>query len=368
MSAPTQKTVLCRYHYDPLDRLADHTAPSAQEGVQRFYCKDRLSTEIQAAIQTSVFQNGEQLLAQRQSRYDQVDTTLLATDRQYSVLATLDGARPSRLAYAPYGHRTAGNGLLSLLGFNGERPDSMTGHYLLGNGYRAFNPVLMRFNSPDSWSPFAMGGLNAYAYGIGDPVNRRDPTGHLPVSVLLTKLASNRFGRVSAALTITGIVPFAAGMFVEHETAGQAMFYAGLAIIAIGGLGMIVNTAASRVNRRLPGNPRNLIPERVNNQGLVLTSRSREAVGLPPSFFPDYAPPRYSPIDIPASRSTETLNGPPPPYSRIEVPPQLPRYSLQEQPAIPFANRVQRRSLTPEFTLPNQTSATSRQIRQADSI
>ncbi|EGH35731.1 hypothetical protein PSYJA_44541, partial [Pseudomonas syringae pv. japonica str. M301072] len=38
----------------------------------------------------------------------------------------------------------------------------MTGHYLLGNGYRAFNPVLMRFNSPDSLSPFGEGGVNAY--------------------------------------------------------------------------------------------------------------------------------------------------------------------------------------------------------------
>ncbi|WP_434706426.1 RHS repeat-associated core domain-containing protein [Pseudomonas sp. Z1-12] len=49
----------------------------------------------------------------------------------------------------------------------------MTGHYLLGNGYRAFNPGLMRFNSPDSLSPFGEGGLNAYAYSVGDPVNRK---------------------------------------------------------------------------------------------------------------------------------------------------------------------------------------------------
>jgi RHS repeat-associated protein len=68
--------------------------------------------------------------------------------------------------------------LTSLLGFNGERPDSFTGHYLLGNGCRAFNPVLMRFNSPDNLSPFDKGGLNAYSYCSGDPVNRIDPTGN----------------------------------------------------------------------------------------------------------------------------------------------------------------------------------------------
>uniref|UniRef100_UPI00214AE743 RHS repeat-associated core domain-containing protein n=1 Tax=Pseudomonas sp. UMAB-08 TaxID=1365375 RepID=UPI00214AE743 len=61
---------------------------------------------------------------------------------------------------------------------NGEPPDPVTGHYLLGNGYRAFNPALMRFNSPDSVSPFGEGGLNGYAYCGGDPVNRADPTGH----------------------------------------------------------------------------------------------------------------------------------------------------------------------------------------------
>jgi hypothetical protein len=38
----------------------------------------------------------------------------------------------------------------------------------------------MRFNSPDSLSPFGEGGMNAYAYCSGDPVNREDRTGHIP--------------------------------------------------------------------------------------------------------------------------------------------------------------------------------------------
>ncbi|WP_195755825.1 RHS repeat-associated core domain-containing protein, partial [Pseudomonas syringae] len=41
------------------------------------------------------------------------------------------------------------------------------------------SPVLMRFNSPDSWSPFGEGGVNAYAYVEGNPVGRRDPSGHV---------------------------------------------------------------------------------------------------------------------------------------------------------------------------------------------
>ena len=105
-------------------------------------------------------------------------TILLATDHQRSVINALDENRPQPIAYTPYGHRPAENGLLSLLGFNGERLDPVTGCYLLGNGYRAFNPVLMRFNSPDSWSPFGKGGLNGYAYCSGDPINQSDQTGH----------------------------------------------------------------------------------------------------------------------------------------------------------------------------------------------
>jgi RHS repeat-associated protein len=60
-----------------------------------------------------------------------------------------------------------------------------TGHYLLGNGYRAYNPVLMNFNSPDSMSPFAKGGLNGYGYCQRDPVNNKDPSGHVKVSAML---------------------------------------------------------------------------------------------------------------------------------------------------------------------------------------
>ncbi|WP_243459061.1 RHS repeat-associated core domain-containing protein [Pseudomonas sp. OA65] len=186
MSA-NRKTLLCRYHYDPLDRLADCT-PSAQARTQRFYLKERLTSEIQGSVQRSIFQQADQLLAQQQRQDGAVETTLLATDLQRSVLHALDATRPHPLAYTPYGHRAPENGLLSLLGFNGERPDPVTGHYLLGNGYRAFNPVLMRFNSPDSLSPFGKGGVNSYAYCLGDPINLTDSTGQFGALIRLAGL------------------------------------------------------------------------------------------------------------------------------------------------------------------------------------
>jgi RHS repeat-associated protein len=183
-------TLLCRYHYDPLDRVAS-CAPLAQSSVQRFYRKDRLATEIQGQVQYSVFEHEAQLLAQQRHDAGRMATALLATDLQRSVLHSVAAGQQQRLAYSPYGHRTPESGLISLLGFNGERRDSVTGHYLLGNGYRAFNPVLMRFNSPDSLSPFGKGGLNAYAYSLGDPVNFVDPMGEFPlIAITISQLTS----------------------------------------------------------------------------------------------------------------------------------------------------------------------------------
>ena len=173
-----RETLLCHYRYDALDRLIANEHPSAPER-QRFYCKSRLATEIQGVNRYSLLQHGDQILAQQQSEGDALSTTLLATDQQRSVLQTLNANQTRRpIAYTPYGHHRPENGLLSLLGFNGERPDPVTGCYLLGNGYRAFNPVLMRFNCPDSWSPFGDGGLNSYAYCLDNPINHTDRTGH----------------------------------------------------------------------------------------------------------------------------------------------------------------------------------------------
>ncbi|WP_371261002.1 RHS repeat-associated core domain-containing protein [Pseudomonas sp. P97.38] len=196
-----RENVLCQYSYDPLDRLVACT-PTAQAGSQRFYLKERLSTEIQGSAQRSIFQQGDQLLAQQQQA-DTVKTTLIATDRQRSVLHGLDTLQPRAIAYSPYGHRASESGLEGLLGFNGERPDPVTGHYLLGNGYRAFSTVLMRFNSPDSMSPFGKGGLNAYAYCHGDPINRIDPTGHISLLKPLLRMMGLRTPKKT--VTVHGI-------------------------------------------------------------------------------------------------------------------------------------------------------------------
>ncbi|RMR22971.1 hypothetical protein ALP89_02192 [Pseudomonas syringae pv. persicae] len=165
------------------------SSPVGQAALQRFYQKNRLATEIQGALRRTVFQYDDLLLAQQRRVEGVIETTLLATDQQRSVLQLVDNTGVESVAYSPYGHYPAESGLTSLLGFNGERRDPVTGHYLLGNGYRAYNPVLMSFNSPDSLSPFDEGGLNAYGYVGGDPVGFGDETGHGKFDVI-NKLAA----------------------------------------------------------------------------------------------------------------------------------------------------------------------------------
>ena len=91
-------------------------------------------------------------------------TMLLAVDLKNSVLAEIDASNPNQLAYSPYGQQSSKREVMTRLGFNGEMREAKPGWYLLGNGYRTYNPRLMRFHSPDSLSPFGEGGLNAYMY------------------------------------------------------------------------------------------------------------------------------------------------------------------------------------------------------------
>ncbi|MDH0733329.1 RHS repeat-associated core domain-containing protein [Pseudomonas sichuanensis] len=71
----------------------------------------------------------------------------------------------------------------SVLAFNGQARDPVTACDLLGNGKRMFNPAIMRFHSSDNHSPFGSGGINAYAYCSGDPINHVDPTGNVKLRV-----------------------------------------------------------------------------------------------------------------------------------------------------------------------------------------
>lgn len=104
---------------------------------------------------------------------------LLVTDQQKSAIGAVTAPKASA-AFTPYGF--SGWKVSYRTQFNGEPQDPFTQCYLLGNGYRAYSPVLRRFLSPDSLSPFGPGGMNSYVYCSDDPINASDPSGHVKVS------------------------------------------------------------------------------------------------------------------------------------------------------------------------------------------
>ncbi|WP_052028599.1 RHS repeat-associated core domain-containing protein [Pseudomonas syringae] len=236
---------ICRYQYDPLDRLATRT-PLSEAIARRFYNGDSLATELQGTEQHTVVRAGSRLLAHK----SQSGIALLGTDQQNSVLHAEDIA----IAYAPYGHRETIDVRPGLPGFNGEQPDPVTGHYLLGNGYRAYNPVLMRFNSPDSLSPFGTGGLNAYAYCLGDPINRGDPSGHVSWQFLVGMTLS------LVSLTLATVTLFPSLPFLVSVGAAKAGFVSAgsastIATGVAGVAGGVVSVARQVVGELDPDSP-----------------------------------------------------------------------------------------------------------------
>lgn len=103
---------------------------------------------------------------------------ILAADAQGSTLWHPFSQHPETISYSIFGHDPGSDPKASLLRFTAQLRE-LTGCYLLGNGYRAYSPVLMRFLSADALSPFGEGGANAYAYCQNDPVNNVDPSGHM---------------------------------------------------------------------------------------------------------------------------------------------------------------------------------------------
>lgn len=247
----------CRYHYNALDQLTA-LEPVGQAPLQRFYRLEHLATELGDQVSRSVFQHGSYLLALHSRQGNVTNTQLMGTDRQRSVLQVSDPAGSVNRVYTPYGHRPVGPVPGDLLGFNGEAIDPATGHYLLGNGHRAFNPVLMRFNSPDRLSPFGRGGLNPYAYCLGDPVNFTDPTGREPewlpwmvVAMNAVGFLTGGVGLVGAGLSVLG--SRTASVPASKSPAKKAM-YLGMAGAVAGFISGVVSLTRASMNATDPDN------------------------------------------------------------------------------------------------------------------
>ncbi|AUH51245.1 hypothetical protein CXB49_10695 [Chromobacterium sp. ATCC 53434] len=119
-----------------------------------------------------------------------------------------------------------------VLGFNGERLDPVSGAFHLGNGYRTYNPALMRFHCPDNLSPFGAGGINLYAYCAGDSINRADPSGHLSWQAW-TSIGLGVAGLALAAFTAGTSIIASGGVIAALESASAvSLVVGGAAVLA----------------------------------------------------------------------------------------------------------------------------------------
>ena len=105
----------------------------------------------------------------------------------------------------------------NLWGFDGQLKDPASGYQFLGNGYhRAYNPVMRRFMSMDSASPFGKGGFNGYIFARNNPVMYGDPSGHMPKWL-------------STVLDIVGEIGSVATIVVGAVTANPGVIALGIA-------------------------------------------------------------------------------------------------------------------------------------------
>ncbi|KAM0226784.1 hypothetical protein ACHAPO_012081 [Fusarium lateritium] len=196
---------LCRYQYDPMSKLVCQQV-EGQPDTHLHYREGVLLGVTSGESKTSFLSDGVTYWGQtlRDSKGEE-DVQLWASDYSDSILASAQlnkAEEVSEQQYTPWGFSAD---TVCSIGFNGKWRDPVTGWYHLGDGYRVYNPVLRRFHSPDSWCPFDTGEINPYAYCLGDPVNRSDPSGQSSSNGTFGTTSIGRDILVGAIGILTGI-------------------------------------------------------------------------------------------------------------------------------------------------------------------
>ncbi|KAL6886046.1 hypothetical protein GGI43DRAFT_431856 [Trichoderma evansii] len=190
MVSDAKDKILSQYYYDSSGKLVYQKAGLVDTYFH--YRGNKLVALTSGDQKISLLSDGKTCWGQISTQKNgSSQIRLWATDSHQSVLAWFDTQKPDSIKqqqYMPYGYGTSES-----LGFNGQWRDPITGWYHLGNGCRVYNPVLMRFHSPDQWSPFLSGEINPYAYCLNDPINHVDPTGHVSVFGIDGSEESNNF-------------------------------------------------------------------------------------------------------------------------------------------------------------------------------
>ncbi|KAH8125933.1 hypothetical protein LI328DRAFT_166747 [Trichoderma asperelloides] len=189
MVTDAKDKILSQYYYDASGKLVCQKA----DGIATFlhYRNNKIVALTCGDQKISFPSDGKTYWGQISTQKNGSSQICLWADNHQSVFVLFDTQKPDDIKlqhYMPYGYGSSDS-----LGFNGQWRDPITGWYHLGNGCRVYNPVLMRFHSPDQWSPFHSGEINPYGYCLGDPINHIDPTGHVKAFGMDSSGGSNNF-------------------------------------------------------------------------------------------------------------------------------------------------------------------------------
>jgi RHS repeat-associated protein len=241
---PSGQHTLSTYRYDGHDQLVAVHEGDEEHETLRFYLGYQLSHTLQGDKHTQYLYHGNTPLGQQQLK-DHEQTMLLLTDASPSVIGESLQAGLRTAVYNAYGERSSEEEMQTLLAFNSEIREKLCGWYLLGRGYRAYNPSLMRFHSPDSFSPFEGGGVNPYVYGLGNPVYFRDPTGHQAVNGrppddtgTINKTKADLGSQIASVVGFVAAAVVAIGL--AYPTGGASLSLIGVAAALITVAGAVV--------------------------------------------------------------------------------------------------------------------------------
>jgi RHS repeat-associated protein len=256
------------YIYDYSGRQVVHIMPN-QDPLEMIYGVNSLANERQGNKTVSYLFGMKGKLARFVSdvQTQHQISTYFAFDQSGTIVNEMSGSSLSSLvmtherAFTPYGvESTLYKDLnqqeisayidLNEFGFDGQRTDSQSGLQFLGDGYRAYNPLLRHFMSYDSMSPFSKGGINGYSFGNNNPIMFGDPSGHMSVGGWVGMIFGFIAGIAVTVLTAgagaaaVGVLGIAEGTTVATLTSAAVNIgLTAAAGAALGAAGQVVNNA-----------------------------------------------------------------------------------------------------------------------------
>ncbi|PEA87584.1 RHS repeat domain-containing protein [Bacillus thuringiensis] len=223
---------ISRYTHDYAGRQYLQEHPTERESTTMLYTPDdKLSTVIknnldyQQKIDYSYLHNQLSYVTDTNSstevrnNYTQIFNDM--TGSTYGWVNASDASKKGNLhLYNAYGYSDPRfNSFPFAIQFAGEYLEKETQLYHLGHGYRAYDPLLMRFLQPDESSPFDGGGINPYVYALGDPINFTDPSGHIS-TLAAVGIGLGAVGALASVFTFGLGAVAAGGALAFLQTAG----------------------------------------------------------------------------------------------------------------------------------------------------